>query len=254
MSNCNDSELVTINKVFGVFSYRRVLRTRDIDSLSMSERSLQQPPVIGGGKTTLSDCRSKCRFYAPGTCQATGCKGVRKLSADANEKSDRSLLTCTTEVDEIHAKLDYIQNLSTTSLSCKNYLEKSKRRSECYADYEYGQIEGVRVWNITSTAQTVVHSFVAPGGNATICKSLYTNFEALTEPCVSKAKLVLRGPNNNLVRETHESVPPFSLFLDTGLILKGEYLKNVGTYRLIISPEYDSAKKKEFTINVVNCL
>lgn len=242
-SNCDDSEWTKIDAVLGS---RRFLRSSDINSLAMNETSL--PSSVGERVLTYSkSCANKCACYAPGSCREKHCEGYRALS---DKQGSRSLLTCRVEINEMQINLDNVRN--QVSPSCKNFLARSKRRVECYADYEFGQIEGVRVWKITNTAQTVVHSFVAPGGSATICKSLYVNFESLNQPCVASAKLRLKGPNNYL-RDHYESVPPFSLFEDTGTILKGAYLKDVGTYELSISPENNTTRKKDFTIIVKNC-
>lgn len=247
-SFCNDLELAQIDAALGIS--RRFLRSSDTNSLTMSETSLPSSKDERD-LTFLKNCNDKCENYAPGCCRALGCKGFRALSADVNEKSDRSLLTCTSEVNEIHAKLDNIHGKSTTSLTCKNFLDKSKRRTECYTDNEYGQTEGVRIWNITKNAQIVLHPFIAPNATVTLCKSMSMNLEALNEPCVTKAKFVLRR-GGTLVRESHEVTPPHSLFGDTGLIFNAANLA-VGMYKLYVSPDYESKKRKEFNINVLNC-
>lgn len=248
-SNCDSKELVQIDAVFTGLG-RRFLRSSGINGLTMNETSL--PSSVGERDLSLRECVNNCQYYASGSCRARHCLGWgRALSNEENDKGDRSLKACDAELNEIHTKLDSIRNSNTVSLSCKNFLEKSKRLGDCYDDDEYGQVTGIRVWKVSSSGQTIVHSFVAPGTSATICKSLGdVGMESLNAPCVPWVKFRMTG-TNNYVRDHDEGTPPFSLFGDDGFKQKGASL-NAGVYTLSISPENDPARKKDFTINVSN--
>ena len=246
-SSCSASEMDKVKALFQ--PTRRYLRDSDISSSMTNETSLSSSEEARA-LTFGSNCKNICQGYADGNCMKNGCKGFRALSVDNHNEGNRNLLTCTEEKKAMHAKLDNVRD--TTSPSCKNFLERSKRTIECYADFEYGQIEGIRVWTISSSGQTVLNPFVAPGGTVTICKSMYVNFESLNEPCVKDVKLRMTGPNN-YVRDHDEMIPPYTIFGDDGTIFNGKYLPHSGTYNLVLTPDFDPAKKKEFKIVVNNC-
>lgn len=245
-SGCSDSELIKLDALF--VNARRHLRRSDISITTTSETSSTSSDEARE-LTTLRNCADICEGYATGSCRKIGCKGVRGLSIDSKNDGDRNLISCSDELNAMHAKVDNLRN--SVSTSCKNFLEKSKRTANCYPDYQYGQIQGLRVWKITSSGQTVFNPFVAPGGTVTICNSMRTNFESLNEPCVDDARLVMVGPN---YKDDHtERISPYTLFGDDGVNFQSETLPNVGTYTLTITPDADPSKNKVFKVVVNKC-
>ena len=245
-SGCNSQEMDKIN---AAFQGRRLgLGSGAVGSSVKNETSSLGARKLG---STSAICKNLCAGLA--SCIFKGCKRYRALSVDDEQKGSRNLMTCIDEINAVHARLDNVRNQVTTS--CKNFLEKWKRRADCYSEFEYGQIEGVRVWKIgtgSTPSQTIHTSMVLPGGSVTICKSMYVNFESLNEPCVKFAKLRMTGPNN-YVRDHDENVSPFSLFEDDGAVLQGKYMPSIGTFKLQITPDSDSAKTKTFTVVVQSC-
>lgn len=247
-SGCSASELAKVDAVFTT-SRRHLRRDSDTSNSMTSETSLSSSEEARE-LLYLRACKNICENYHPGTCRAKTCVGFRTLSSAVNNhEGNRNLLTCTEEINEVHTKLDNIRN--SVSPSCKNFLEKGKRRAECYANFEYGQIDGIRVWTVSSSGQIIFNSFVAPGGTATICKSMKMNIESMNEPCVDDVNFRLTGPNNYL-RDHDEWNAPYTLFGDDGTKFNGAFLSNTGTYNLALTPDYDPTKKKEFKVVVVN--
>lgn len=237
-SICSDSELA---KVEAIFTNSRFLRKVDSSSSTESEKSL----ASSGGErelTFLKECKNVCQNFAPSFCHSKGCRGFGR---------GRNLQqSCIDEINEIHAKLDNVEKLASTK--CKNFLAKSGRRAQCYADFEYGQIEGIKVWKITATKSTEIKSFLAPGGSVTVCKGDPVNFESLNEPCVESVKFRLTGPADYL-RNHNDSISPYFLFGDDGVVSRGVSLDTAGKYTLTLSPEADKSMEKQFIILVKNC-
>ena len=197
-------------------------------------------------KSKTAYCSNVCAGIASGCCWKKGCIGFRNLRT-----TDRDLLSCDDEINSIHAKLDAVRNKVTTA-SCKLFLRKDRRISKCYPQYEYGQIEGMRVWNWTSVEERVPNNPVIPGGIATVCQNQKVAFESLNEPCVKNGTLTLTGPNGYNKTKLERALP-LTLFGDDGVRFDVERLDSTGTYTLKITPDGIIDKTKKFTVKVVKC-
>lgn len=233
-NSCTATEMA---KVSALFTKSRNLRDGDISNSMKKSRQL----------TTTRYCSNACSTYPANRCFTIGCR--RALSEGSEKEGNRKLLTCTQEINDMHTKLDNVRN--TVSTSCKSFLEQKKRTIECFADVEHGLIEGIRVWDASGVGQNVFKEFVAPGGTVTICKNLKLSIESMNQPCVEDVSYMLTGPNNyNYTR--NEWNPPYTLFGDDGIEYFGQNLPTIGTYNLVLIPDYNITKKKEFKV-VVNC-
>ena len=197
-------------------------------------------------RSRTAHCANVCAGVAAGTCWKKGCKNFRNL-----RNTDRDLLTCDTEINSIHAKLDEVRNKVTTA-SCKLFLQKDRRISKCYPDHVYGKIEGMRVWNWTSIEERVPNDPVLPGGSCTVCQNQRLAFESLNEPCVQNGTLSLLGPNGYNKTKLEKTLP-LTLFGNNGVRFHVERLNMTGTYTLRITPNGLVDKTKKFTVNVVDC-
>ena len=246
------SEVNAINEAFGY--QRRSLRSKDIEPTSSEERSLQLfSGIFYDEKTSTSYCKNICAGIAPGCYWKRGCVGFRALEVKDEKEDDRTLsdMSCSTEIDQLHTKLDAVREQVQTA-SCKNFLSREKRSASCYPNVVYGQIEGARIWNITSdTIQSPVAT-ILPGGNTTICKSMKLNMESLNQLCVVTTKLIISGPNG-YKRSKYEGVTPMAVFGDTGTVFNAATLPHIGKYTFLIIPDGHESKQKSFTINVKNC-
>ena len=197
-------------------------------------------------KSKTAYCSNVCAGIASGCCWKKGCIGFRNLRT-----TDRDLLTCDAEINSIHAKLDEVRNKVTTA-SCRLFLQKDRRISKCYPQHEYGQIEGMRVWNYTGNDMVVANKPVSPGGSFTVCQNQRFTVESLNEPCVDFGELVLTGPNG-YYRKQVENELPLTLFGDNGVQFWTKHIDTTGTYSLTITPDGIGSKTKAFTLKVVKC-
>lgn len=238
-SGCSDTEMLKVDRLFDL-EYRRYLRDtsksimKDMSLASVRERDL----------TFGRNCAAVCSGYAPGTCKKIGCMGFEVTEQFVPP-------TCSEELYILTTKLNNIQNNVTER--CKNFLDESKRILSCDADVDDGNIEGMRVWKFVDSATSIpIERFAPPGGNATVCVNTKMNIESLNQPSVTRAKLLLTGPNNYR-REQTEGVAPFALFGDSNGKFYGGSLSTTGTYTLAITPNTNTTKTKTFTILAVSC-
>lgn len=244
---CDKYELSLINAVFTTTP--RKLRGNTGSNSIMNETALAP---LGRSRELLtfgSNCANICANIAAGSCYKRGCRGFRALQTK-DQKGTPSTpstvstpLTCADDINAIHAQLDALK----VSNLCHKFLFKGFRQAECYADYEYGRVDGVRVRNTAS--QTII-SQVLPGGRVTVCKSFSLNFDSINEPCVYNATFKMQGPN--YYRETCDTSVPYSLFGETGNAFNGQKLPSAGTYTLMIIPDLNTTKTKTFTVVVNN--
>ena len=242
-SSCSESEYA---KIDAVFTHRRYLRSNDIHPSPTSETSLPSSVGTRSVQTNLRKCADICKGYVPRTCKKIGCVGYRELSS-----GDRNLASsCPDEINAMHAKLDALQK--NVTVSCKSFLQFDGRRADCYADYEYGQIEGLRVWKRNSTGQYIYRNFIEPDRHSHICNGVKYSFESLNQPCVDTATLRLTGPSN-YTHEKVETSAPYTLFGNMGSALNSRAFNQTGIYNLTITPDHDVTKTKKFSFKVWNC-
>ena len=238
-ASCSSTEH---SRISAVFSNRRALRG--------SDNSIDNSTSVEGLRelTTLRECLNICQFYPTNACHKRGCTRSRDLVAD--EENDRNLqVSCTNDINNMHARLDSV--MASVSTSCKNFMARDRRRANCFPDYVYGTVLGIRVWRISGSNQFLHTNFVAPGGTARFCKSMYFNIETLVEPCVQSVAYEMWGPN---VQRSHSEVEaPFSLYGDDGKVLKGKQLSTAGGYDVWMAPDHDWNKAQYFQIILDNC-
>ena len=173
-------------------------------------------------------------------CYATGCRGY-----DGTIKNRELNTVCDTVLASINQKLDAL----AVSNSCKNYLHKDKRKSECYDDVRYGEVFGAKF--ITFSTQAAVN---LPFSGFSFCRSTTFNIAAVLNDCVDVAGFSLSGPNG-YSRGSFENNYPYSVFgddTDTGKFYGGS-LPHLGLYTLIIKPDNYVEKQKTLTFTVNNC-
>jgi hypothetical protein len=186
-------------------------------------------------------CKENCVGYK--CCFATGCLGY-----DGTIKRNRKLQTvCDSVLSSINQKLDALAVSST----CKTFLQKSKRKGECYDDVRYGEVVGAKLWTITSSGQT---SQDIPASGLSFCRSKYINIQAIGNTCVEVFGFDLFGPNGYKIEWRYEKHPPYAIFGDDGVSkFNGEQLPSTGTYYLTLKPDNFTDKQKKYTFTVNNC-
>jgi hypothetical protein len=239
-ASCTSTEM---SKIAAVFNDRRLLRSRD-NTIAVVPRHLA---------TSKAVCRDKCGEYIT-TCHHTGCQNFRELASDVPNEGERNLqISCPEDIASVHSQLDDV--MKQVGASCKNWMDKSKRRATCFPDVTYGNVLGIKLWKISGTSQSGLSGIVNATGTVSFCKSVPINIEAITEPCVKSVHFDMTGPNSYDFEKVEEK-PPYSIYGDDGTVLKGRLLSAVGTYNLWISPDYDiykDQKKKYFKVVVNNC-
>ena len=196
-------------------------------------------------------CKKNCAGFTAGTCRATNCVGYRRrqLSAHPSRELAAVSFTCTQQVNYLNQEFTKLVTGNQVSGTCKTLLSKP-RNITCYDDVIYGVVEYFKLWNISSTPQTVINSNYL---GQDICKSTKLNFEAIANDCVDFMLSSVRGPNNYLA-ETGEYERPFSVYSDTyaqnGLFY-GHKLPYLGQYELTALPDGLIEKKKVIKFNVI---
>jgi hypothetical protein len=143
------------------------------------------------------------------------------------------------------------QKLDTLAFSptCKSYLQKDKRKVECYDFIRYGEILGARMWTISGTTKTATN--ISSSGYS-YCKSKSINIEGLVNDCVGTVDFLLNGPNGYFM-QNHDFGVPHTLFGDSGTMLFGLVLPHVGKYSITITPDTFMERQKTFNFTANNC-
>jgi hypothetical protein len=195
-------------------------------------------------------CKDNCAGYVSGQCRATNCNGYRRRAAEADNEGELQV-SCADQIQLMNDKMNLLVTTDAVSESCKAYLDPSLRTAECYDDVIYGELENIRLWNMTTTTPTLITNNMLSG--YTICKSLTFTIEAKVNPCVDFVNFTMVGPvGANYLREHTENVVPYALFDSTtnGTML-GKKLYNSGNYTLTIVPDGFKNKTKEIVFTVL---
>ena len=254
---CTSTETSLIDQLFDLKKLlgRRQLRTSsaEVSASPTSTSSANTTNTTGSRELYIRKCKDYCKGVAAGTCRATNCVGYRRRDLKENSNGghdERELQTgqCPAVVDVLNAALDAVQ----VSPSCRNYLDKSKRTTECFDDVVYGEIEGVRLWRVSFLWSSVLQERM-PSSGYSFCKSTLFTFESINNDCVDNVSMVLEGPNNYRYTNTR-SYAPFTLFNDLlGLTMIGQRMYYAGNYTLSVTPDGFENKKRTFSFTLKNC-
>ena len=255
---CTSTENTLIDSVFDLKSLlgiRRQLRAPSANGASPTSSAIMTVPTTS--KTESRElyprkCKNNCAGLATGTCRATDCVGYRRRELTDKRDgvdTDRDLqeAQCPALVELVHSKLDALGISST----CRKFLDKSKRVTTCLDDVIYGEIEGVRLWQVSFFRSTVLQESM-PSSGYSFCKSTSFNLESINNDCVDNALMVLKGPNN-YEYINHETSDDYTLFQDFGITMMGQKMTTPGVYTLSITPDGFEYKEKTFTFTVKNC-
>ena len=246
---CTSTETSLIDKLFDL---KKLLANAPVN-ISSTEVTTSVTNTTGSRQLYIRKCKDYCKGVAAGTCRATNCVGYRRRDLKENSNGghdERELQTgqCPAVVDVLNAALDAVQ----VSPSCRNYLDKSKRTTECFDDVVYGEIEGVRLWRVSFLWSSVLQERM-PSSGYSFCKSTLFTFESINNDCVDNVSMVLEGPNNYRYTNTR-SYAPFTLFNDLlGLTMIGQRMYYAGDYTLSVTPDGFENKKKVFKFTLRNC-
>lgn len=231
-ATCSATDNEKIDAIFETPVLRRLLRTSTI-----VERQL----------TTLSECKNNCAYQK--NCRVAGCIGF-----DGTKRKLVEQLTCSQELQSKHAALDKLIATNAISDTCKIQIAPGTRQASCYNDVIYGNIDNLKLWNLTSTP-TLIAKNVTTEMKLTICKSLVFNFEAKVNTCVDFVHFNMVGPSgSNYVRDHTEDSVPYSLFGDSDQkVMYGKKLYHSGVYTLTMIPDEDESKKKIVKFTVKDC-
>jgi hypothetical protein len=214
-----------------------------IDALFLPKTSRRRHLTVSSNSTARelvtrsAYCKQNCLGIK--SCRATGCLGY-----DGTIKN-RKLSVCDNVIVSINQKLDTLP----VSASCKGYIHKDKRKSECYDDVRYGEVLGAKLWTISGSTQTSVD---LPSSGYSFCRSKTFNIEGIVNECVDVTGFRLNGPNGYTAGRFENNIP-YTFFGDDGTKYFAGTVPHTGLYTLIIKPDNYSEKQKTFTFTVNNC-
>ena len=203
-----------------------------------------------------SKCKDNCIGIASGTCRATGCKGdrrrARKLSRNdtsvSGQNHRKAFTPCDTQIATMHSLLDELVEMNHVSEPCKRYLEKTKRKTECYDDVIYGEIYGANFYNM----RYGVLGYNVQGGFR-VCHNVPLNIEAVLNPCVHMVNFVLTGPNNFYYNRIDDNHPMLLFNTSTFASTYGGRYLQPGWYRVSATPDNFAHKQKSLDFEVIRC-
>jgi hypothetical protein len=236
--NCTAEDDLKIDAIFNITVRRRQLRMSSINT----PRELW-----------ASYCKDNCAGYVAGTCRATGCVGYRRRTSVGGDNERELQVSCADQVQAMNNQMNLFVTNNAVSSSCKAYLNPSLRSSECYDDVIYGEIENIRLWNMSASTQTLITDNMQNG--QPICKNLNFNIEAKVNPCVDLVLFRTISPTGVVIRENTDYDVPYSAFGKTtaGTTMMKAKMSSVGIHTLIIAPDGIESKKRILQFNVTNC-
>lgn len=270
---CTAAELLLIDPIFNISTHERDLQRTNSSMTNNEAVTIEENDERELQFTKLSaKCRDNCAGFVPGACRATGCSGSRRRNykrglietAHVDHRETSVWLSCYEQLNEINFALDTIVNSTGISQSCKNYLTKSKRRSECYDDIIYGEVVSFNFLNmiggkiygllflVTGYFPTVLQANVPNG--YTVCSNIPINIEALVNPCVQSTELTLTGGPQSVNYKRTVNTKPMQIFTTStpGSSYGGIYLR-AGSYTFTATPDSMSYKMKRLDFQVIDC-
>jgi hypothetical protein len=248
-SECNAADNALIAPIFNITAYlRRRLPSessiKNEEFIAESERELNTYPA---------KCKDNCAGYATGTCRATGCIGYRR---------DRALLAaCDVQIATMQAAIDALIFLNKVSPTCKAFLAKTKRKTECYDDIIYGEIESFTFWNMNAGRarrpgsmyhyNAIIQENVPNGFN--VCNNIPVNLEAVLNPCVKYTQFNMTGPSGTFYTRTDDGHPMIIFNSTENWSTFGGRFLTPGAYFVSAIPDNFPAKRKTLSFNVISC-
>lgn len=165
--------------------------------------------------------------------------------------------SCDAQIDSINKELDLLMLSSQISASCKSFLNRSRRNSECYDDVVYGEISSFTFYNMNADkteSPPVMDEIqdIVPNGY-TICNNIAFNAGVEMNACVKTVEFTLTGPNNQKYSSIDDT-PPMLLFNTTiyASTYGGQYL-TPGSYSMTARPDNFAEKEKKLSFTVIAC-
>jgi hypothetical protein len=271
INECTAADFKYIDPLFNhnntITKRHRNLRRSSTVAVTVPKHDAKHRELI----TYPGKCKNFCAGIARGSCRATACIGFRRHLQDGAPSGDD--MTCDAQVNSIHDALDALilaKGGKLLSAPCQRFLKRSKRKTICVDDVEYGEITGFTF--VTSTTQLKVLFLSTPpivtefqkdakSGYA-FCKSVPFNIEVGVNPCVDVVNMTLTGPNNYTYSRL-DSHHPMTLFENTtttsgtGLLRSSfpdgiQYL-NPGAYTLRATPDNFQHKEKTLDFRIMEC-
>jgi hypothetical protein len=222
---CTGSDDNIIDDIFSLPIQRnRNLRTSSTSSSKMANTTMDYDKER---ELWPGYCKDNCAGYATGTCRATGCAGYRR--------NLQVILPCNEAIASVHDQLDNLILLNAVSDTCKLFLDRSRRKAECFDDIIYGEVESFDLWTRNRMDKKVkVTKNVKEG--FTICTLDQINIEAIVNPCVKYINSVLTGPTG-FTHSRNESTIPYTVFGDASNIPILRNLQYIETYTFTAIPD-----------------
>jgi hypothetical protein len=178
--------------------------------------------------------------------------------------------TCSESLTLMQTQLDALISNNMVSAPCQLFLKNSTRVATCYDDVVYGEVEGYRIWNLTSSSRGQSSPYILhesdnmniDSGGYAFCKRTVFNVEVMTNDCVENVQIITLGPKSYKLDRT-EGYQPYTVFsgttsdntdISTGkIILLGHTMPCVGSYSVTIIPDGIPTKKKQFNFTILDC-
>jgi hypothetical protein len=239
-SACTDTDNAKIEPIFNPIVRRKLRRSTGAEHKQRDLGSASQ------------FCINSCMYQA--ICHVKGCAGTRRaleLEPETMERQLQANLTCNEEINLIQSQLNKLISAKVLSPSCMEAMSIPNRQYSCFNDVIYGNIDNVRLWNLTnSTSPALLTNTMT--NSVSICTSMVFTIEANANTCVDYIQFQLMGPGgSNMTRI--ENNKPFSLFGNAGEILYGKRLASVGNYTLTMIPDQNQTKTKVINFRVKQC-
>jgi hypothetical protein len=272
-NGCSESDDEFIDPIFNITSLLE-RRDRQLSTEIATSTHPQDDRVL---RNYPAKCKDNCALLVPGTCRASGCQGYpgdrRRLSllggllgGDAVEE-----ITCDAQMTLMHTAIDLLVQNNVLSLPCQSFVEKSKRKSECYDDVVYGEILSFTVF--TSTVTTTSHWSNPPKPTVTklqentpngyiTCSSVPINIELVLNPCVNVVVFTLSNANNTFPTMSRtDSQHPMILLEATSRFRSSKPASPYATtrhlppgiYTLTATPDNFAYKEKMLEFHVIAC-
>ena len=250
---CSPTDFEKIDEIFTWENVnRRHLRRTSYDSYASRELA-----------TYSTICKNYCKGFARGTCRATRCVGYRRSLSRVRRNEQAT--TCSVGLSSVQTQLNTLISDNLVTNTCKTFLSSSTRNATCLDEVVYGEVEGYRIWNTTTSSSPHIiyesDNMTLEGGYS-FCKRTKFNVEIITNDCVENLRMVLRGPDN-YVRDRTEGFIPYTLFKSSSndntdisngkVVLSGNTLDDVGSYSVTAIPDGTSRKKTQFKFTLLNC-
>jgi hypothetical protein len=205
-------------------------------------------------------CKDNCIGFARGTCRATGCLGYRRSLLAAVDQNHREEFTpCDIQIAGIHWALDALISTNKVSEPCQRYLTKSKRKTECYDDVIYGEIDSFTFYNMNvNRAKNVKAAFYGIMASNVqngykFCSNIPFNAEVVLNPCVHMVNFTLTGADSYKYTRIDTNHPMILFNTTVHASTYGGRFLTPGSYKLWATPDNYDYKQKTLDFTVIAC-